>query len=113
MLGEEQQRLHRLPQTPFTVVFGQTRSVSWSATISFGGVTYSIPHTLAGDQVWVRVDGDELVATHVGEAGPVEVPGTGFPHPAPQESMSPTTQPDPKAPSTGHPNPATPPKPSF
>jgi len=73
MLAEEQQRLHRLPQTPFTVVFGQTRSVSWSATISFGGVTYSIPHTLAGDQVWVRVDGDELVATHVGEAGPVEV----------------------------------------
>jgi hypothetical protein len=73
MLAEEQARLHRLPETPFTAVFGQTRSVSWSCMISFGGVPYSIPHALAGDQVWVRVDGDELVAVHVGDAGPVEV----------------------------------------
>jgi hypothetical protein len=25
--------------------FGETRKVSWSATISYGGVTYSVPHT--------------------------------------------------------------------
>jgi len=73
MLAEEVVRLHRLPQAPFTVVFGQTRSVSWSCMISYGGVPYSVPHTLAGDQVWVRVDGDEIVAVHVGPGGPVEV----------------------------------------
>ena len=41
--------------------------------ISFGGVLYSVPHTLADDTVWVRVDGDELVATHVSAKGAVEV----------------------------------------
>ncbi|MFQ5503003.1 MAG: hypothetical protein ACE5EQ_12010, partial [Phycisphaerae bacterium] len=52
MLAEEQARLHRLPEDPYTAAFGVTRKVSWSATISFGGVTYSVPHTLAGEDVW-------------------------------------------------------------
>lgn len=43
MLAEEQQRLHRLPDVAYTAVFGETRKVSWSATISYGGVTYSVP----------------------------------------------------------------------
>lgn len=73
MLAEEQQRLHRLPDTAFTAAFGETRKVSWSSTISFGGVTYSVPHTLVDEEVWVRVDGDEIVATHVSSAGAVEV----------------------------------------
>lgn len=73
MLAEEQQRLHRIPDTGFTAAFGETRKVSWSSTVSYGGVTYSVPHTLADDQVWVRVDGDEIVATHVSSAGAVEV----------------------------------------
>lgn len=73
MLAEEQQRMHRLPELAYTAVFGQTRRVSWSATISYGGVTYSVPHTLADEEVWVRVDGDELVATHVAGRGAVEV----------------------------------------
>lgn len=73
MLAEEQQRLHRLPQRPYTAVFGETRRVSWSATISFGGVTYSVPHTLADETVWVRVDGDQVVVTHCSPSGPVEV----------------------------------------
>ena len=47
MLVEEQVRLHRLPDAAFTAAFGQTRKVSWTSTISFGGVTYSVPHTLA------------------------------------------------------------------
>ena len=47
--------------------------MSWSATISYGGVTYSVPHTLIDAEVWVRVDGDEVVATHVGPSGAVEV----------------------------------------
>jgi hypothetical protein len=73
MLVEEQQRLHRLPDTGFTAAFGETRKVSWSSTVSYGGVTYSVPHTLVDDQVWVRVDGDEIVVTHVSSAGAVEV----------------------------------------
>ena len=73
MLAEEQHRLHRLPSTPFTAAFGETRKVTWSSTISFGGVTYSVPHTLIDDQVWVRVDGEEIVAVHISEQGATEV----------------------------------------
>jgi transposase len=72
MLAEERPRLHRLPDVAFTAAFGETRKVSWTSTISFGGVTYSVPHTLADQVVWVRVDGDEIVATHIATAGPVE-----------------------------------------
>ncbi|MBA3281220.1 MAG: hypothetical protein H0U29_03220 [Acidimicrobiia bacterium] len=32
--------------------------VSWSSTISYGGVTYSFPHPLIDAEVWVRIDGD-------------------------------------------------------
>lgn len=73
MLAEEQDRMHRLPERAYTAVFGQTRRVSWSATISYGGVAYSVPHTLADEEVWVRVDGDEVVATHIEGRGAVEV----------------------------------------
>src|SRR5690606_12870651 len=33
MLAEERQRLHPLPEAAYTAVFGETRRVSWSATI--------------------------------------------------------------------------------
>ena len=54
MLAEEQLHLHRLPDVGYTAVFGETRQVSWSATISFGGVKYSVPHTLARHRVGPR-----------------------------------------------------------
>jgi transposase len=73
MLAEEQARLHRLPAVAFTAAFGETRKVSSSSTISYGGVTYSVPHQLVDAEVWVRVDGDEVVATHVGASGALEV----------------------------------------
>lgn len=73
MLTEERQRLHRLPERAYTAVFGETRRVSWSATISYGGVHYSVPHALADATVWVRVDGDQVVVTHCAASGPVEV----------------------------------------
>lgn len=73
MLADEAQRLHRIPDVGFTAGFGETRKVTWSSTVSFGGVTYSVPHTLAGDEVWVRVDGDEIVATHISADGAAEV----------------------------------------
>lgn len=73
MLTEEQQRLHRLPEVAFTACFGVTRRVSWTSTISFGGVAYSVPHALADEVVWARVEGDELVVTHLGGRGATEV----------------------------------------
>ena len=54
-------------------MLGETRKVSWSSTVSFGGVTYSVPHTLADETVWVRVDGDQVVVTHCASSGPIEV----------------------------------------
>ena len=73
MLTEERHRLHALPEAPYTAALGETRKVTWSSTISFGGVTYSVPHTLADETVWVRVDGDQVVVTHCALSGPVEV----------------------------------------
>jgi transposase len=72
MLGEEAAHLHRLPDLAYTAAFGETRRVSWSATISYGGVVYSVPHTLADETVWARVEGDELV-THLAGRGATEV----------------------------------------
>jgi transposase len=65
MLGEERQHLHRLPERAFTVVFGESRRVSWSATISYHAGIYSVPHTLNDAEVWVRAEGDEIVITHI------------------------------------------------
>jgi len=74
MLAEEQARLHRLPEVPHTVCFGQTRKVSWQSTISVGGAIYSVPSTLVDARVWARVDGSELVVVHAdGPDGPREV----------------------------------------
>ena len=73
MLAEEQVRLHRLPEVGFTACFGETRRVSWTSTISYGGVAYSVPHTLADQVVWARVAGDELVITHLAGRGATEV----------------------------------------
>ncbi|MDQ6797550.1 MAG: IS21 family transposase [Actinomycetota bacterium] len=73
MVIEERSRLHRLPDQAYTAAFGETRRVTWSATISFGGVIYSVPHALADETVWARVEGDELVVTHVAGRGATEV----------------------------------------
>ncbi len=74
MLADERERLHPLPAVPHTVCFGQTRRVSWQSTISVGGALYSVPSTLAGERVWERVEGSELVVVEAdGSDGPHEV----------------------------------------
>jgi transposase len=73
MLTEEAVHLHRLPDVSYTAVFGETRHVSWSATSSFGGMQYSVPHTLADSVVWARIEGNELVVTHLAGRGATEV----------------------------------------
>jgi hypothetical protein len=78
MLAEEQQRLHRLPDAPFTAGYGLTRRVPTNTPmVSFESGQYSVPHHLLGRTVWVRAhgagDGEQVVITHLGPAGPVEV----------------------------------------
>ena len=74
MLAEEAQRLHRLPAHPWTAAFGQTRTVGCpQPMVAFDWCQYSVPHRLAGETVWVRRRGDEVIITHVGSDGPAEV----------------------------------------
>ena len=78
MLAEERARLHPLPVVPHTVSFGVTRVVAArTPMVTFDGGQYSVPHTLLGQVVFVRVHGrgggEQVVIVHVGDAGPVEV----------------------------------------
>jgi hypothetical protein len=73
LLADEQARLHRLPDEPYASAFGETRRVTWDATISVDGVRYSVPHQLIDTRVWARWTGDELVVTSIGADGPNEV----------------------------------------
>ncbi len=78
MLAEEQARLHPVPAHPHTVAFGLTRTVPTSMPmVSFETGQYSVPHTLLGETVWVRVQGrgvdEQVVIVHIGATGPLEV----------------------------------------
>lgn len=59
----EQGRMHRVPVAAFTAAAGETRSVNTDQTVRFGSVRYSTPPGLVGREVWVRVEGEELVIT--------------------------------------------------
>lgn len=73
-MAEERTRLHPLPAAPFTLAFGQTRTVGpTTPMVDFQTGQYSVPHTLRGEVVWARGHGEEIVVAHVGPAGPVEV----------------------------------------
>jgi len=78
MLAEEQARLHPVPAQAHTVAFGVTRRVPpHTPMVTFEAGQYSVPHTLLGETVWLRThgagDAEQVVITHVGEQGPVEV----------------------------------------
>jgi hypothetical protein len=78
MLAHEQARLHPVPAVPHTVAFGLTRTVAArSPMVCLDGGQYSVPHTLRGQTVWVRVHGqgsdEQVIIVHVGACGPVEV----------------------------------------
>jgi len=72
-LAAEHRRLHPVPAEAHTIAFGVTRLVDDDATLRFGSARYSVPHTLVGERVWVRVAGDELVVTHGRSDGAREV----------------------------------------
>lgn len=74
MLAEERAHLHPLPTVPFTAVFGVTRRVGLATPmVSFENGSYSVPYQLAGQTVWVRRQGEQVVIVSVGGDGPVEV----------------------------------------
>ena len=73
MLAEERARLHPVPAAPFTAALGVTRKVDALSLVTFEGGQYSVPHELAGQPVWVRRHGEQVVITHAGPAGPAEV----------------------------------------
>jgi hypothetical protein len=78
MLEAERARLHPIPEQPHTVAFGVTRQVAVNTPmVSYEYGSYSVPHQLRGQTVWVRVHGagrdERVIIVHVGEQGPVEV----------------------------------------
>lgn len=72
-LRDERLRLHPVPSEPHTLAFGQCRTVDRDSTIRYGSARYSVPHTLIGERVWVRVWGDELIVVDTSPRGAREV----------------------------------------
>jgi len=73
MLAEEQAWLHPVAEAPFTAALGVTRTVDDLSLVTFEGGQYSVPHQLAGQAVWVRRHGEQVVVTCAGPAGVAEV----------------------------------------
>jgi hypothetical protein len=78
MLAQERAALHPIPASPHTVAFGVTRVVPANTPmVAFEGGQYSVPHTLLGETVWVRVHGqgagEQVIVVHVSPHGPLEV----------------------------------------
>jgi len=73
LLVVERAALHRIPDAPYTAAFGESRSVSWSSTVSFRAARYSVPDQLAGCQVWVRCAAGEVVIVAGEGSGAKEV----------------------------------------
>lgn len=78
MLTQEVLRLHPVPAAPHTQAFGETRTVAVNTPmVTFQGGSYSVPASLMGKIVWVRVRGagkdEEVIFVHPGRVGAVEV----------------------------------------
>jgi transposase len=104
-LVREQAMLHQVPEAPYSMAFGETRRVSWSSLVSFGGARYSVPHELCDDVVYVRRSGDEIVICAADAHGarevarhPVQPPGRMALHDAhyPDRRATPERAPRPK-----------------
>jgi transposase len=61
LLEIERQSLHAIPDAPYSAAFGESRTVSWSSTISFRGARYSVPDRFCAQGVWVRGAAGEVV----------------------------------------------------
>ncbi|HEX2646371.1 MAG TPA: IS21 family transposase, partial [Candidatus Dormibacteraeota bacterium] len=65
--------MHRLPLEPYTAALGETRRVGSNQTIRFGSVPYSLPRSWVDQEVWCRVEGEELVVVGRDEVGLREI----------------------------------------
>jgi transposase len=72
-LAAEREMLHPLPAEPYALALGEERLVNDDQTIRFGSVRYSTPPGHAGQRVWCRVAGEELVITARTAAGAAEI----------------------------------------
>lgn len=72
-LKQELAHMHRLPLEPYTAALGETRRVDDQQTIRFGSVRYSLPKAWVDQEVWCRVEGDELVVVGRDQAGLHEI----------------------------------------
>jgi transposase len=72
-LREELALMHRLPLQPYTAALGETRRVEENQTVRFGSVRYSLPKVWVDQEVWCRVEGDELVIVGRDEIGLREI----------------------------------------
>jgi len=72
-LREELALMHRLPLEPYTAALGETRRVGENQTVRFGSVPYSLPKLWVDQEVWCRVEGDELVIVGRDESGLREI----------------------------------------
>lgn len=73
MLEVERQVLHAIPDAPYSAAFGESRTVGWSATISYRGARYSVPDRFCDTGVWVRTAGGEVIIVAGEGAGAKEV----------------------------------------
>lgn len=72
LLAVERAQLHVLPAEAFTAALGESRLVRDDQTVRFGSVRYSTPKSFVGSQVFVRVEGDEVVIVGRAAGGLVE-----------------------------------------
>ena len=72
-LAAERAHLHPLPADPYVLALGEERLVNEDQTVRFGSVRYSTPPGHAGQRVWCRVHGSELVIVARGGTGLAEI----------------------------------------
>jgi transposase len=72
-LARERAHLHALPAEPYSLAFGETRSVSWSSLVAYQGARYSVPHPLAGTVVFVRRSAELVIIIATEGGGAKEV----------------------------------------
>ena len=78
VLAEELEVMHAVPERAHTTGFGMSRKVAVNTPmVTFENGQYSVPHTLMGESVMVRVRGiaeaEEIIIVTASKTGPVEV----------------------------------------
>ncbi len=78
LIGQEQERMHPVPDRAHTIAFGLSRKVPVNTPmVAFESGQYSVPHALLGSEVFVRVHGvaeaEQIIIVAAGRDGVREV----------------------------------------